>query len=353
MSSKHFRGEVWSNVHPAVMQAIVKVNEEEGKVAIGQDRHTLNAISMLQSHFRQPIYVTFAYNGTAANILALKAMTSRDGVVLCTAQAHINTNENGALEYTLGNKILSIECPEEKMTPELFDSLLKKHKKYHYNPQVLAITQPTELGTVYSLPELSALVARAHAENVYVYVDGARLGCGLDATGATLSRMLEETEVDAFSLGGTKAGAMFGEMIVFRRPQFARNIEYLRKQSFQHFDKQQFMGAQFECLLENDLWLKNAHLANTNARILAEKLKNIGILPYYPVESNMFFCQMSPSQLQSVNQVYDLHYWDAEQQVVRIATGFYTREECMDELVSLLGATSNPTVPNAIPSSSL
>jgi threonine aldolase len=171
---------------------------------------------------------------------------------------------------------------------------------------------------------------------MYVYIDGARLPNALVAMNTTLKEMIEETDVDAFSFGGTKAGAMFGEMVVFRRKEHFAALDYLQKQALQHMDKSKFLGAQMECLLEKELWKKNAQHANATAKYLSEKMLEKDIKPYYPVDTNMLFCVLTEAQVEKLNRLYDVSYWDIENKVVRLATTFSTSYTSIDELVSLL-----------------
>jgi len=317
--SKDFRGEIWTNVDPYVMEAIAKANLEKVDGCVGNDSYSLKAIEHIQGYFKDKIYVTYTINGTGANIIALKAMLDRYSAVICSSETHINVYEAGAFEYTLGNKILFAESPDGKLTPKLIDKILKENKKYKYHPKVAVITQPTEFGTVYSIEELKTLCDYVHSLGMYVYVDGARIGTALASLGCTLTEMIEYPNIDAFTVGGTKSGAMFGEMVVFRRKEFANALPYLQKQSFQHFDKSKFIGAQFCALFENDLWLENAKKANNGAKLLEREFAKKGILPYYPVEANMFFGVFSEEQLNRMTTVFDLHYWNEETKSVRIA----------------------------------
>ena len=336
MGARDFRGEVWTNVHPAVMDAVAKVNNDVIDGGVGEDGHSKHATALVQKYFKDEIYTTYAISGTAANIIALKCMLDSWSTVLCAEQAHINNYECGALEYNLGNKILAIKSDDGKLTPELLDKLILKHKKYKYIPKVVAITQPTEFGTLYSVEELKTLCDYAHNKGMYVFIDGARIANALSALSVTLTDMIEYPDVDAFTIGGTKAGAMFGEMVVLRRKEFANHLNYVQKQSMQHLDKSKFLGVQIEYLLESGLWLENAKKANAAAKLLEKKLVDKGIKIYYSVETNMVFCILTQDKLDKITKVFDLHYWDVFENVVRIATTYLTSEKVIDELVSLI-----------------
>lgn len=331
-----FRGEVWINVHPELLETIERVNTEPIDGGYGDESWARRATELMQRNFEDKIFTTFAINGTAANVMAMKAMLDRWSSVLCARQTHINTYEAGALEFNLGNKILPIESSDGKLTPALLDELFSSIKNYKYNPKVVVLAQPTEFGTVYTNEELTALCAYAHARNLYVYLDGARLANAVVALGTDIKAMIEGTGVDAFSFGGTKVGAMFGEMIVFRRGEFANCLKYSQKQSLQHMAKSKFLSAQIAYILESGLWLKNAKISNAAAKRLASKLAEKGIRTAYPVESNMVFAVIEPKAFARVTEVYDLHYWEEARHVVRLATTYRTTEEQIDRLAALL-----------------
>ena len=336
MSKKDFRGEVWNNIDNEVLARIVEINSEAVDGKVGQDSYTARATEYLQSFFKSPISVLYTINGTAANIVALKAMLDRFGSVVCAEQAHINTYECGALEYNLGNKILTIPTEDAKITPEMIEKCLAEHQSHQYRVQVVAITQPTELGTLYTLDEIKAIADFAHSKGMKLFIDGARLGSALAALGVDLGMMTAGVGVDAFTVGGTKAGAMFGEAVVFTNAADLREGEYILKQSLQHFDKSKFLGAQMLCLFEGDRWIKNFAHSNAMAKLLERELTKRGVEIYLPVESNMVFCVLSEQQLQSIGVEYDVKYWYADKRVARIATTFATREEDVHRLVELL-----------------
>ena len=336
MLNKSFRGEVWNNIDEKVLEEIVRINGEPVDGKVGQDSYTEKATSYLQSFFAQEIAVLYTINGTAANIIALKALLDRFGAVICAEQTHIHTHECGALEYNLGNKILSVPTEDAKLTPEMIDRQLLKYRSEGYCPQVIAITQPTELGTFYTVEEIGALVTYAHAHAMKLFVDGARLGSALAYAGCTLREMMAETGVDAFTVGGTKAGAMFGEAVVFTDKTMLRAGDYILKQSMQHFDKSKFLGIQMLTLFENDRWIRNFEHANQMAQLLERKLVQKGIAPYFPVQSNMVFCVIEEDLLRRIREKFDLKYWFEDQKVVRIATTFSTAEEDILQLADCI-----------------
>lgn len=337
MKNKTFRGEVWNNIDPKVLEKIVKVNTEDVDGKVGNDRYTKQATEYLQSFFEKEIAVLYTINGTAANIVALKALLDRFGAVICTENAHINTYECGALEYNLGNKILTAPSLDAKLTPRMIDDVLIEHKSHQYIPQVIAITQPTEMGLVYTIDEIKTLATYAHSRNMKLFIDGARLGAALASLNVSLREMMEQTGVDVFTVGGTKAGAMFGEAVVFTNKADLSAGDYILKQSLQHFDKSKFLGAQMLALFENDRWIQNFKHANKMAKLLEDELVRKGIKIAFPVESNVLFCILDEDALSKIGEVYDLKYWYEDKKIVRIATTFATTKEDIIKLAASIG----------------
>ncbi len=336
MTSKAFRGEVWTNTHPDIISELVRVNSMDVDGKVGHDGFTSNATELMQKNFSEPIKVTYTSNGTAANIIALKSMLSRWGSVLCEEHTHINTYECGAMESMLGNKILPIKGEMGKLSPSILNDYLYKIKNYKYLPQVVVITQPTEFGVLYTNDEIKAICDFAHERNMYVYIDGARISNALAALNTDITEMIEKNDVDAFSFGGTKAGAMFGEMVIFRRKEHFVALEYLQKQALQHLDKSKFLGVQMEYILKTELWRKTAEYANSCAKYLEKGLSEKKVEIYYPVDTNAVFCILKDEQMKSVNAKYDLSYWDEEKKLVRLITTFATEQKDLDEILYLL-----------------
>lgn len=337
MKNKTFRGEVWNNIDSTVLEKIVSVNAEDVDGKVGNDSYTKQATEYLQSFFENEIAVLYTINGTAANIVALKALLDRFGTVICAEQAHINTYECGALEYNLGNKILTAPSFDAKLTPKMIDDVLKEHESHQYVPQVIAITQPTEMGTVYTVDEIKTLATYAHNKNMKLFVDGARLGAALASLDVSLRQMMEQTGVDVFTVGGTKAGAMFGEAVVFTNKADLPAGDYILKQSLQHFDKSKFLGAQMLALFENDRWIHNFNNANKMAKLLENELIKKGIEIVFPVESNVIFCVLDEETLSKMCEVYDLKYWYKDKKIVRIVTTFATTKEEIMKLAATVG----------------
>lgn len=331
-----FRGEVWINTHEDILNAMIKANSEPVDGGYSVESYAEKATELMQQNFTDKIYTTFAMNGTAANIIALKAMLDRWDSIICAEQTHVHTYEAGAFEYNLGNKILTIPSPDGKITVELIKELKKQHINHKYLPRVITLAQPTEFGTVYTPDELKAICDYAHENGMYVYLDGARLFTAIASLDTDIRTMIEYPDIDAFTFGGTKAGAMFGEMVIFRRKEFSRNLTYSQKQSLQHLSKSKFLSVQLVELLRDGLWFKHGKIATDMAKLLEKKLAEKGIKTAYKVQSNLLFCIIDHETVARITKEYSLHYWEEDKEVIRLVTTHLTTEEQIDHLISLI-----------------
>lgn len=331
-----FKGEVWANALPEVLEEINIANNTLNEYGYGEDSYSERVSQLLQKEFTKQIKCIFTVNGTAANIIALKSMLDRFSSVICTSQTHINTYEAGAFEYTLGNKILTCNSENAKITPTLIEQTIEKNKVYDFIPKVVVLSQPTELGTVYTNNELKEICNYAHKNNMFVYLDGARISMAIDNQKTTLKEMLQDTGIDVFSFGGTKVGAMFGEIIIYLNQDFAKNLNYLTKQSMLHFPKSKFLACQFYALLKNDLWKRSGKIANDMAKKLEMTLKQKGYKIAYPCESNCVFVYMDENTLNKIKQIYTIDYWYKQEKIIRFATSYNTTEEQINNLKKYL-----------------
>jgi len=292
LNKKGFASDNWSGVSPEVMQALSAVNTAHHP-AYGENDPLLEEIQQLfKEHFGPEAVTFFVYNGTAANVLSVQQLLKSWQAVVTPHSAHLNEDEAGAPEKFTGGKLLTVHCPDGKIRPEQVEPFLNSIGfQHHVQPRLISISQVTELGTIYTTDEIKALADFAHANNMFLHMDGARIANAAVASGLTFHQMVTDTGVDVLSFGGTKNGLMFGEAVVFLKPGLADGFEYSRKQGMQLASKMRFIAAQFKAYLETGLWERNASNANAMARLLASKLESIpGISLSRPVEANGVFC---------------------------------------------------------------
>jgi threonine aldolase len=326
--SRSFASDNNAVVHAEVLAAIQRANEGH-VVGYGDDPYTESAVAKFRQHFGHDVAVFFVFNGTAANVLSLQALTRPHHAVLCPELSHIYTDECGAPEKFTGCKLIPLQAPMGKLTVEMaahaYHGIGDQH---HVQPKVISITQSTEMGTVYTTAEIEALALFAHEREMFLHVDGARISNAVAAQGITLRKATRDLGVDVLSFGGTKNGLMGVEAVVFLRPDLAREFLYVRKQGMQLASKMRFMAVQMEALLTNDLWRRNAEQANRMARLLEQEVRKIPqIKIVYPVEANGVFAQIPQPAIQEIQQRYFFYVWNEEESVVRWMCSFDTTEE--------------------------
>jgi threonine aldolase len=338
-SRKSFGSDNHAGTHPAVMRAIVEANAGDA-VAYGADPWTDRAVGEIRRQSGAQGEVYLVLNGSGANVLGLGLLLGRHEAVICAESAHINTDECGASERILGTKLLTVPAPGGKLTPDLIASRLAGRGDEHFaQPGVVAITQSTEFGTCYTLNELRAVKDFCAANGLRVFLDGARLANAAAYLGCTLADLA--SNADVLSFGGTKNGAMGVEAVIVMQAADAVTAPYLRKQHMQLSSKMRFLGAQFNALLADDLWLANAAHANAMAARLASGLAEVpGVEVVYPVQADAVFARLDPRHIADLQRDWIFHVWDESASIVRWMTAFDTQESDVDAFLNDIAATA-------------
>lgn len=328
---KGFASDNWSGVHPEVLDRIAAANTGHAP-AYGADRVTERAVALFREHFGPAVEVFFTFNGTGANVTGLQVLLKPYEHVICAESAHVNTDECGAPERFLGSKLVDVPTADGKLTPELVESVARGWgDPHHVQPRVVSITQSTELGTRYSLDEVVALAELAHAHDMFLHMDGARLANAAVGLGVGLAATSGDAGVDVLSFGGTKNGLLGAEAVVVFRPELAAALPFVRKQAMQLASKMRFTAAQFEALLSGDLWRRNASRANAMARRLEEAVRGVpGVAVTRPVEANAVFAVLDRRAIEQLQAQYSFYVWDDRTGEVRWMTSFDTTEEDVD-----------------------
>ena len=329
-----------AGIHPEIIKAIALANEGH-VVGYGADPYTATAVRKFREHFGADSEIFFVFNGTGANVLSLQAVTRPYHAVLCSAGAHIYTDECGAPEKFTGCKLIPLPPEQGKISVEqarhAYHGIGDEH---HVQPKVISITQSTESGTLYQPAEIRALAQFAHEHDMFLHLDGARIANAAAALGQTLRQATRDLGVDVLSFGGTKNGIMGGEAVVFFHPKVAADFLFWRKQSMQLASKMRFIAAQFTALLTNDLWLGNARHSNQMAKLLEQEVRQIPLVKIvYPVEANGVFVQLPPAAIPKLQERYFFYVWDEEQSVVRWMCSFDTTEQDVREFAKFLRET--------------
>jgi threonine aldolase len=313
-----FASDNFAGVHPRVLARLAEVNRGHA-MAYGDDPVTARMRAAFDRLFGRPVTTHTAFNGTAANCLALSAFARPWGGVICSDVAHLANDESTAPERVLGMRPLPVPSAAGKIDPANVEAVLRRgHGVHAVKPVALTLTQPTELGTVYTVAELRALVEVAHRHGLGVHVDGARIGCAVAALGVSLREMLMETGVDALSFGGTKQGLLCGEAVIFLREGLGSDFPYWQKHTMQLASKMRFVSAQLEALLEDDLWVENGRHANGMAQALLRAVAPLpGVSVVFPVEANAVFARIDPARIAPLQRATFFWPWDEQAGLVR------------------------------------
>lgn len=332
-----FASDNYAGVHPEVLAAIALANGGH-QVAYGEDEYTAHLQEVFRGHFGPRAEAFPVFNGTGANVVALQALTERWGAVVCAASAHINVDEGGAPERMGGLKLLSVPTPDGKLTPELIDREAWGFDDEHRaQPQVVSITQSTELGTCYTPEEIRAICDHAHERGLAVHLDGSRIANAAATLGVPMRAFTTDAGVDVLSFGGTKNGLLLGECVVVLNPQRVRAMKHIRKLSMQLASKMRFVSVQFEALLAGDLWLRSAAHANAMARRLESAVRAVeGVTVVRPVQANAVFARLPREVGERLQKRYRFYFWDESAGEVRWMCSFDTTEEDVDSFAAAL-----------------
>jgi threonine aldolase len=339
-AGRSFASDNNAGVHPKILRAIERANRGH-VIAYGDDPYSEAAVEKFREHLGNDIDVYFVFSGTGANVLGLKAITKPYHAIICAETAHINVDECGAPERFTGCKLLLVPTADGKLRPEQIKPLLHGiGVEHHVQPRVISISQSTEMGTVYTPAEIRALADFAHRHNLLLHVDGARIANAAVGLKVRLREITTDVGVDVLSFGGAKNGMMYGEAVVFLNRALAPDFKYIRKQGSHLASKMRFISAQFEALLTNDLWKKNAAHANRMARMLARELGKIPAIEItQKVEANGVFAIIPKRFIPQLQLQYFFYVWNEESSEARFMTSFDTTEADIRDFVALVRKT--------------
>ena len=324
---------------PEVLDAILKANEGDS-APYGNDNLSKILQEKFSEIFEKEVTVFPTVSGTAANALALSAMTPVFGNIYCHKLSHINTDECGAPEfYTGGAKLVTLKGINGKITSqELSDNIGGIGVVHHTQPSVVSITQLSETGEVYQLDEIKEISEITHKYNLKIHMDGARFANALVSLGATPAEMTWKSGIDVLSFGATKNGCIAAEAIIFFKPELVGNLPFLMKRSGHLLSKMRFVSAQLEAYISNDVWLKNAKHANKMGKKLSEGLNlNPKIELAYPTHANEVFAKFPRSTIEYLNvEGYKMNEEELDGKVVRLVTAWNTEESDVDQLLETI-----------------
>lgn len=326
---KSFASDNYAGVLPQVMQALQNANTAHAR-SYGSDEITKRTIELFRQVFDADVDVYFVFNGTGANLLSISSATQSYNAVLCADISHIYNDESSAPESVTGCRFFPLKANENgKLETNVIEERLIRKGDVHYpQTKLLSITQSTEYGTVYKADEIKTISELCKKNDLYLHMDGSRFFNAAAALGCDLKDISTNAGIDILSLGGTKAGMMFGEAVVVFNKKLSEHIAYKQKQIIQLASKTRFIAAQFEAMMQQELWRKTADHSNKMAKLLHAALsKYPQIKITKPVEANAVFAEMPRTWYESLQQHFPFYIWKESTMEVRLMCAFDTTEQ--------------------------
>jgi threonine aldolase len=332
-AQRGFASDNSATIHPDVLAAIARVNVGH-TFGYGHDDYTLEVEARVAHEFGRQASAFFVFNGTAANVLSLRAVCRRFEAVICAETAHLNVDECGAPEAIAGLKLLTVPGVDGKLTPASLETRIARIGDEHaVQPHAVSISQCTELGTLYTPLEVGRLADLAHKHDLVLHVDGARLSNAAAALGLPLRDAAAGADIVSF--GGTKNGLLGAEAVVILNPELAHDFLYIRKQSMQLASKMRFLAAQFDALLTDELWRRCAGHANAMADQLATAVGGAkGLTITRQVQTNAVFATLPPRVTKRLQEEFPFYVWDEGSGEVRWMCSWDTTEDDIDEFAA-------------------
>ncbi len=318
---------------PEAFAALQAANADAHLPSYGADPYTAKATALLRDWFEYPVEVFFVFSGTAANALALASLRKPYESVFCTGEAHIEKDETSAPEFfAQGLKLHLIgDARGDKLDLSRAEKILATNRGMHSpQPRVISLTQTTEFGTYYSVEELDQIQAFAKQHQLAIHMDGARFANALAHSGLSPAELTWKRGVDVLSLGGTKNGVCASEVLVYFKPEIAKEMPYRRKQGGQLLSKMRFLSAPWLGALAN--FQSRAAHANACAQRLAQAFTDAGMKIAFPVQANGVFVHLAPALVQALEAKGWHFYWFYGQDVYRFMCAWNTTEAALDAL---------------------
>jgi threonine aldolase len=336
----YFNCDYNEGAHPLILDRLYKTNMEQS-AGYGEDNYCAQARELICSLCENTdLAVHFLVGGTQANLTVIAAALRPHQGVIAALSGHINVHETGAIE-SCGHKVLTVPSADGKITAQQVENMYKGHVQdesfeHTVQPKMVYISNPTELGTIYTLDELTALSKCCRKNGLYLFMDGARLGYGLTAKDNDLTLESIAKFCDVFYIGGTKNGALFGEAVVISNPVLNHDFRYIMKQKGGMLAKGRLLGIQFLTLLENGLYFELGKQANVLAEKIRIACKDKGYSFLVEGTTNQIFVIMPDEKLSVLGKKYVFSYQqriDDLHSAVRFCTSWATTEKQVEELL--------------------
>lgn len=334
-----FKNDYSEGAHPRIIEALMKTNMEQTD-GYGLDKYSEAAVNILKSKMnRSDAEVHLLVGGTQTNLVSMAAFLRSHEAVISAETGHVLVHETGAIEAT-GHKVISVPSRDGKLKSQDIIKVVQGHTDEHMvKPKLVYISNPTEIGTLYSKGELQEISKVCKEEKLILYVDGARLGSALMAKDNDLDISELAALVDAFYIGGTKGGALMGEALVICNEELKNDFRFHIKQRGAMFAKGRVLGMQFLELFKDDLYFQLAHHSNRMAEILREGIKKAGYKFMIETSTNQLFPIFNNQDIKILEEEFSFYLWekvDQEKSAVRLVTSWATKEEEVNRFISLL-----------------
>lgn len=339
----NFASDNASGAHQHVINAIAEANIGSA-AAYGSDAYSAQVIEKMRTAFDAEAEIFFTFGGTGANVMALGSVTRSFEAVFCSDCSHIWSDECAAPQKFFGGKMVPLPSIAGKISPTEIEAGFGPERGVHHAlPRVVSITQPTEVGTIYSLEEMQALSDFCKERDLILHVDGARFSNAAAALKVSLARLSHQAGIDVLSFGGTKNGAIGAEAVFYFNQDLAEHAAYARKQATQLASKMRFISAQFDALFTDNLWLENASHANKMAQLLVSQTADCAISLAEEPQVNALFPVLSPSLIERLQKDCEFYVWNEPKCIARWMTSFNTREEDVLAFARLVKQSTNNT----------
>lgn len=339
-----FKNDYSEGAHPRILKALLETNLEQGE-GYGEDKYTVEAVKLLKEKIgRNDIDIHLFPGGTQTNLTAISAFLRPHEAAVAVSTGHILVHETGAIEAT-GHKVISIEAKDGKLTAEHIKEALEAHTDEHMvKPKLVYISNSTEIGSIYKRAELMEISRFCRENNLYLYVDGARLGSALCSEENDLELSDFGSLVDAFYIGGTKNGALLGEALVICNNSLKEDFRFFIKQKGALLAKGRLLGIQFLELFRDNLYFELAKHANSMAQLLKKGISEEGYSYLIDSPSNQIFPILPDDIIEKLQEKYLFIIWQKNNDntsVIRLVTSWATKEEKVLEFVEDLKKFKN------------
>ncbi|SDG99361.1 threonine aldolase family protein [Desulfosporosinus hippei] len=330
-----FKDDYSEGAHPRILDALIQTNLQQMK-GYGEDEYTREAIELIKKKLKpRDVDVHLLSGGTQTNLTVISAFLRPHEAAIAANTGHILVHETGAIEGT-GHKVLSCEVRDGKLAPDHIQAVLDAHTDEHMvKPRLVYISNPTEIGSIYSKGELVELSRYCQSNGLILYLDGARLGSALCSEENDLELSDLGTLIDAFYIGGTKNGALLGEALVICKDSLKEDFRFHIKQKGGLLAKGRVLGLQFLELFRDDLYFELARHANAMAKLIKTEISEAGYRFFTHSPSNQIFPILPNWLIAKLQEEYAFYVWakiDEDHSAIRLVTSWATSEEAVSAL---------------------